>query len=125
MNHQQAEPQLPAYKDVLHKHLKADEERSHSVSREGSPSALRFSTSEEDSSFPYAYMHYVRLIKGNIIIKYTSAKVTVQGKNLRELYMQIERYKTDAVALSPSTIADNGQPIVDAITITYDEDEKP
>ena len=124
MTVRKAETELKEHKDVLQQYMAPEKKdaKSNWLSRGESPSTLRLSTSDSDCSFPYAYVQYVRFMRGNIIVRTSSAKIVIQGKNLRPLYLEIERYKTDAVILSPTTTSDNGQPIVDAITITFDED---
>ncbi|GAA6168340.1 hypothetical protein [Sessilibacter corallicola] len=124
MTMHKAGSQLQEHKDVLQQYMSSGKKEAKSswTSRGESPSTLRFSTTDGDCSFPYAYVQYVRFYRGAITVRTSTAKIVINGKNLRPLYLEIERYKTDSVIESSTTMTDDEQPIVDTITINFDED---
>ncbi len=125
MTHTKADSTIAGFKDVLSEHVTtpSNQVKSFASSRDGNAPTVRFTNDGGESSFPYAYVQYIRFKGGIILLRTTTARIQIEGKNLRELYLQLERFKTDAVHPSPLETKDDGQPIVDAISITFDEEQ--
>lgn len=95
--------------------------KSNAKNHEVSPQTLTFMIGGEEHTFPYTQIRHMNRTKKRILVAAYSANITVNGKELEQLYSQLRRYKVSTITESDSEEKD--QIFIESISVTYNNEE--
>ena len=104
--------QNPSFKDRLSKDVQsqpAPSNDSHHINRDtGNTTAILFIAENRKLSFPYSYLQYVDMDNksGDIDMSFNNGKISIKGKNLDQLFMDLHRQKASDVNINNEDIDD-------------------
>lgn len=92
------------------------------ANHEAQPSTVTFVTAEGEDAFPYAYVRHIKRRKDRLIVQTADARIVINGQHLETLFSQLRRFRSAVIAATPKADRENGEAVIESITITYEEE---
>lgn len=95
-----------------------DEQSHQNIRGTVTPATIMFDTGTTMRSFPYSFLLNLGFENGAIHLQFNTGEVVIHGKNLQPLFMDINRYITSMVQLTPKDkIPSNDAMVIEDISI--------